>query len=194
MPRVDEGSIVIEVGDILKLDIESLRTLVDWVLKSRALVVVEPTVSLVKLPDNPEAFYVTLGVGSVITQETPPVDIRYYTVVRPFWAKCLKVGLRNPDFNVAKGETVVVEGTVIALDLRDPVALIINGVRGEHVVTRGSTISGVPVARMGDDVVLYRVGVGYVTKLVEGEAARRVEYMATLVSSASGEVERDIDI
>jgi hypothetical protein len=193
VPRVDEGSYVVEVSSVFSLDREHIGVLVRWALSTGVFLVVEPTIAFVRAPSSHRVLPIAIGVGSLISRSEPP-PVRYYVVERPFWASYWKVGLRKPSFRVLDGAKVALEGTIVSLDFRDPVALVVNGLSGVHVVNKVAMPNCTPLARLKDVVVLCRSGIEYITNLVEGEAAKRVEYMAMLASTASpGPATADVD-
>ncbi len=178
------GFYVVEVSSIFSLDRTSTRELVEWALSTGVFFVVEPTIAYVRDPSSNRVLPLAIGVGSLISREEPRLPIRYYVVERPFWANYWKVGLKKPELKVFDGVKAVLDGTIVSLDVRDPVALAINGLSGAHVVSMGVSVDCTPLSLLKGLVVLCRTNTGYATNLVEGEAARRVEYMATLASSA----------
>lgn len=194
MPRVDDGAFVIDVSSVLSLDVERVRAVIRWALSTKPLVLVEPTIAFVSSPSSSRSTPLGLGVGSLISMEKPTVDVKYYVVRRVFWANGLKVGMREPSFKVLSGSRVTVEGVIVALDVKDPVAMLVNGVRGVHGVNVNITATGTPLASVNGITVLYREDHSYKTTLVEGEGAKRVEYMATLISSTYYPQSRTLEV
>ena len=192
MPRVDEGLFVVEVSSVFDLDQGSLKALTRWAISMRACLVVEPSIAFLRAPSSSQTLPLAVGVGSLVAGGEPPHPVKYYIVERPFWVNCLRTGAKEPDYKVLDGVKAIVEGAIVALNVRDPVALLVNGLRGAHVVNMGAKVECTPLAVLGDTIVLCRVNRGYVTTLAEGEAARRVEYMATLLSSAYNDVAREL--
>jgi len=184
LPRVDVGSIVVDISSILGLEELEIRKVIEWALSSKPLLVVEPVVAIVSPPGSSRSLPIGLGLGSLIATESPPFHVRYYVVKHPFWANSITVGVREPRFRFLEGKRAAVKGVIRALDVKDPVALIVNGLNGEHVVNMEAMFKGAPIALLNDSPVLFRDDDGYATTLVEGEPAKRVTYMATLVSSA----------
>ncbi len=183
MPRVERGFKVIPIEVILSLSEEDLEGLVEWALKVKALTVTFP--SMVYVEAGGGLPYV-LGVGSLVTREEPPLSIKYFVVSRVSWVDGCFVGVESPSLEVVRGDSVKFYGTLRALDFRDPVALLVNGVSGEHsVVSTGFPGRRGVIVLLGDTPVLYKLDRGYVSLLVSGEGARRISYIAPLVSSCS---------
>lgn len=156
----------------------------EWALLTRACLVVEPAIAYVRVLNSNRVLPIAVGVGSLISREKPPSNIRYFVVERPFWVNCWKVGLKEPEFKILNGVGVSIEDTIVALEFRDPVALSINGLYGIHVVNKEAKLNCTPLAMIRDTIVLCRSGGSYITTLTGGEAVKRVEYMAILTSSS----------
>jgi hypothetical protein len=183
MPRVDEGVFVVEINSVLDLDWSSIKALTRWAISTGACLVVEPSIAFLRAPRSSRILPLAIGVGSLVAKGEPPPPTKYYVVERTFWVNCLKTGVNEPNYRVLEGVKKVVEGTIISIDIRDPVALLVNGLQGVHVVNIGAKTNCTPLATIGDTIVLCRVNKGYATTLIEGEAAKRIEYMATLFTT-----------
>jgi len=181
VPRVDRGFLVVNIEHILELSLDNIKSLVEWALKSKPLLVTSPSIIRVNLKST--SLQLTLGVGSLISNEKPNVEVKtIYEVVAPNWIDGCRVGARNVSYTKLNGPTTTIEGLVRAIDFKDPIALLINGVRGTHSIVESNVLRGVIAVLEGKPAV-YRSGNSYISLLVSGEAAKRVDYIAPLASS-----------
>ncbi|MDM7275131.1 MAG: hypothetical protein P3X22_003275 [Thermoprotei archaeon] len=192
MPRVERGLKVIPIEAVLNLRDEDLEGLVAWALKVKALTITAPSIVYVECGGG---LRYVLGIGSLVVGEEPPFNLKYFVISRVSWVDGCFAGVGSPSLEVSRGDSVKLSGTIRALDFKDPVALLVNGVSGEHSVA----LAGPPsrrgaIATLDDNPVLYKSSRGYVSLLVSGEGARRISYIAPLISSCStvgGEVFED---
>jgi len=179
LPRVDRGSYVVDVGSVLRLSPGERRVLVEWALSEGALLVTEPTV--VSVDSVRGALLVALGVGSLVSEARPPVG-EVWVLARPEWIDGCRVGVREPRVERG-GSREGPSGTVTLLDVRDPVARLVNGSQG---VVAGDAPPPGPLAVAalhGLTAVELLPGGGYRLWLLRGEALERAEYIAPLASS-----------
>ena len=183
MPRVDRGSYVVDVGEVLKLGRSERLLLIEWALSEGALLVTEPTV--VSIQGAPGGLLVSVGVGSIVSFVKPPVG-RPLELARPEWVDGCFVGSREPRLDLLRGEAAI-DGIVAAIDAKDPVARLLNGSRGEASGPLPREYRPLAVAALdGNPVVALGGEGGYVSTLSGGEALERLEYIARLASSCSG--------
>jgi hypothetical protein len=184
VPRVDAGWYLLEVSRAVSLSEGDLREVVEWALSSRALVALEPGVASVRGPLG--VILVAYGPGSLFSAEAPPAG-GYLELARSEWVTGCTAGSREPRFRVAGGAPLEVEGVIVAREYRDPVALIVNGLRGRHELAEASLDGWEVYAEVGGRPVLaYSVEEGYLSLALSGEALKRISYAAPLVSSCSG--------
>ena len=172
MPRIDSGSYIVEVHTILGLRDPS--KILDWAL-TEAQLVTSPALVYVRSP----RIRLTVGVGSLVSETEPP--IRYYRVASPQWIDTCKPST-EPVYTVKEGD-IMVEGVVVAIEYRDPAALLLNGIKGVHTV---SGEAGEGYAVVGNYKVLdWSRDEGYTIHVSSGEAYRRASYIAPIASTCN---------
>jgi len=190
MPAVEGGSLVLEVSEVLsKLhDTRQLEAIVDLAVEGSAVLVTSPSPAVVEGPRGP--LVMTLGVGTLIIEQPGvtrilPGGLGVLRLRRREWVDGCRIEGRG-DVVIPEGPSETLEGTAVALDFKDPAALLVNGLRARH--------SLIPV-RLGAERILAEVkgrpllgvivaGNGrrreYVVHAHVGEAARRLMYIAPL--------------
>ncbi len=124
MPRVDSNTYVVEVASVLVMDSEQLRRLTSWALAERALVVTGP--SIVSVRSSTGSMRLALGIGSLVSRSEPPVP--YYVITAPEWVDGCYAGALEPSFIRAEAQRwYKASGIAVAMDFRDPAALMLNG-------------------------------------------------------------------
>jgi hypothetical protein len=190
LPNIDRGWIVVDVKELLTLDISLRKEVVKVALSLRnALLITSPSIIYVSF--GYFSIPLVLGVGSLAF---PPEDerrvrdlgVNLYVVSRREWVDgCWIKGGSIFGF-LDKGEEVEVDGIFQALTLSDPVALLLNGIKGAHKVVVGLREQEdlIPIVRVNNmNVVFKSVKGGYFSTVVEGEAREILEYIMPLAAS-----------
>jgi len=188
MPAVEGGSLVLEVSEILRLsDEDSLDAIVEAAVESRAVLVTSPSLAVVEGPWGP--LVVSLGVGSLIFEASEgrpllPGVVRVRRLRRREWVDGCRVRGRG-EVVFLQGGGVSVDDTIIALDYKDPAAILVNGLRARHSLIPGSVKGERVIAEAHGHPVLGLLWIGngvvrYVVHATQGEAARRLRYIAPL--------------
>ncbi|MEB3774493.1 MAG: hypothetical protein GSR86_06175 [Desulfurococcales archaeon] len=174
MPRIDPGAYIIDVWLILSL--KDPAGIAEWALGSDTLLVTSPTIVVVE--HNGPPVRVALGPGSLVSHEEPP--IQYYRLRTPQWVDACRIK-GDPRYRVVEGGSREVDGVVMALEYRDPASMLVNGVRGTHIVTghRGRAYAVIE----GFKVLDWSREEGYLVYARSGEAWRRLSYIAPLAST-----------
>lgn len=184
MPRVDRGSLALEVSHVLKLESSRLLRLVESLLSVGGLLVVRP--SIVSIESSRGPVLVALGVGSVVLARDPGLGIPLYTISRPEWVEGCIIGQGDPLYVKPKRATGEVEGMVEAREILDPAASLVNGLKGRIVLgDLDHYDENSALASVGGEPILYYYEHGYASRALEGEAARRLDYIAPLASSCN---------
>jgi len=174
MPRVDPGSYIIDVRDILESSIEEI---LEWSLSHDTLLVTAPALVYVASMEGYGSLRISIGPGSLISLGDEP-PIRYYRLNSPQWIDACRIA-GEPRYRVMGGR-VSVEGTVYGLEYRNPPAILVNGASGPHIV---SGVEGMGYAVLGKYKVLDLVDGEYIIHVTGGEAYRRLSYIAPLHST-----------
>jgi len=176
MPRIDPGAYVVEVSTILSTG--DPARIVEWVLASDTLLVTNPTIVVVEPGGGGAPVRISLGPGSLVTLDEPP--IRYYRLRTPQWVDACRIQ-GEPRYKVIDDGRREVEGVVTALEYRDPAAMLVNGVKGVHLVAghRGRAYAVIG----GFKVLDWSRESGYLVYIHGGEAFRRLSYIAPLAST-----------
>lgn len=176
--RFDAGYYVVDVSRLI-----ANEDLVDWALStSDVYVATSPSIVSVKTPWG--ATLVALGVGSLVSRERPPAW--YRVLARPEWIGSCGP-LAEPRMEVLQGAVGVVDGVSIALEYRDPVALLGNGVKGIHIVAEnGRTPSGFePYLVVEGKTLLYGGPEGYLLAARGGPAFERLRTAGLVLSACN---------
>ncbi len=181
MPRIDEGSYLVEFADVLTMSDTELEKLASWSTASQALFVTSPSIVTIRTRAGPVR--VGVGAGSLISDEEPPV--RHYVVSAPEWVDACRSGLRDPDFDVASGAVKEVRGVAVALDTSLPVALMLNSLQLEGLFS--DPADGYPALVIsggkGNAVALAVASTRLVSGAVGGRAWSLLRYGLTLYTS-----------
>jgi len=133
MPNAEAGWNAIEISDILKLDINEIERLTNWILSiKQVLLVISPSNIYIKYRYS--SISMMLGVGSLIIKGSvnPPTELRKFTLSRRDWINGCWIS-KEPRYNfLISKENIEVKGTTVATSLKDPVALLSNGISGLH--------------------------------------------------------------
>lgn len=178
MPRVDSNYWLLETSTILRE--EELSGIRAWAMEVRAIVVTSP--SLVPVEIGGKRVTISAGVGSLLATQRPP--LRSFRLSSVAWVDGCVVGEREPRYVALPGEESV-EGTIIAIDQRDPVAMFLNGVEGIHEIAKGPVEGAVAVI---NGMTAVAKSNGYISYLASGEGKRRADYIGPLVSSCLREI------
>lgn len=182
MPRVDEGYWLAEISAILKQ--EELEKIVKWALEVGAIIVTSPSIVVVRVDGR--RVLVAAGVGSLLSNEEPPINSLRISATE--WVDGCIAGEREPRYVVVPGGEEI-EGTIVALDHRDPLAALLNGVEGKHGVAVGPQEGA--IASIGGRAAVVRSRDGYISYLSSGEGRRRADYIGPLVTSCREETRRE---
>ncbi|MEM1903823.1 MAG: hypothetical protein QXN05_01710 [Acidilobaceae archaeon] len=191
MPRVDVGLYVLDLLPNLEKILRELnaKDFIEWAIKERALLITYPSIVTVKTKTD-ESISLVLGVGSIIFRGEPPFSRSItFQIASPSWVEgCVVSGV--PRVTVIESpNTVEIEGVTKAVDIRDPVALSINGLRGLYVLAEVSKEKPGVVAVINSTPVVIKNERGYEITLLKGSAYVRVFLMASLASACGGAVE-----
>ncbi|MCE4604630.1 MAG: hypothetical protein F7B20_06675 [Aeropyrum sp.] len=183
MPRFDRGFKLLEISRILGgLSEDDRRLLVEWALGGQVYAVTSPSVAAVRLGFS--TVLVAVGVGSLISREEPPLG-SYYELARSEWIDACPSG-GEPRAGFLEGDGKTVEGTVVAYAFRDPVASLVNGLGGEHVIVESSQALDdyeVFASLEGGQPVLLGGWDGYLVAVSGGPAYDRLALAAPILSS-----------
>ncbi len=186
MPAVERGFYAIDTVTLLALDKSRLMEIARWGLETSAILVTKPSTVIASLSGR--LTQIVLGVGSLIAAEKPPIE-EYITIERKTWIDgCTLQG--KPDYIMLdKGYTDKVElgGIINAVDIEDPAALFMNGLRVEStalaIIERPGEI--VPLAVLGSYPVLSLFKGKYAIHVIEGPVKYLLEYIVSLASACS---------
>ncbi len=172
MARVDAGSYILEIHTILSMP--NPASILDWALTEASLVT-SPALVYVERP----RLRLAVGPGSLVSESEPPLPA--YRLASPQWIDtCIPTG--EPRYRVLGGR-VELEATVEAREVKDLAALLVNGVRGRHILS-GEEGEAYAVAG-GYKVLDWAPGEGYLLHASSGEAYRRLSYIAPLASTCT---------
>lgn len=126
-----------------------------------------------------------LSIGSLILSPESGIDGPILT--RPEWVEGCRVGEeRRRGMVRVGGEASKITGRLVAIDLKDPVAMAVNGLKGVFKVLGPINdclelvhINGIPVIGVSSDGV-------YCTSLCDEEILGFLEYITTLYTSCYG--------
>ncbi|MEB2836476.1 MAG: hypothetical protein GSR80_001641 [Desulfurococcales archaeon] len=179
MPAVGPGSLVYEVSDILKLRGTELEALAKEAVESSAVLVVAPSIVVVEGPMGPRLM--SVGVGSLIFEEPPGwPSLRAYRLKRREWVDgCIASGLSS--VATPEGQPVKAVGVAIAIDYRDPAALIVNGVESEALLAPEPLTREAVKAELAGRPLLGWLGDRYVVHALGGPLEERLRFMAALL-------------
>ena len=188
MPVVERGSFLLEVSDLLRrASEEELRLVRDWAIASGAVLVTSP--SIVVVSTKLGGVRVSLGVGSIISGERPPLPF-YRVIAAPEWVDgCMLGDEARARYLVDSGGCVEDDVVLVAVDRSDAAALLVNGVRGRHRVC--ASLGGLAVAKAysasgGEYPALSREGQDYIIHVNSGEAHRRLMFIVPLLVHCAG--------
>ncbi|MEM1928273.1 MAG: hypothetical protein QXS85_06030 [Acidilobaceae archaeon] len=189
MPRVDVG---LYAMDLLSSSVDKALAGVDidnfvkWVIEERALVVTSSSIVTVRV-ERERVASIVLGVGSVISKSKPPLShASIWQIASTSWVDGCVASEESRVEVVEAGSVIEIEGVVRAIDIRDPVALSINGVKGRHAIARVSVDRASVVAVVDNLPVVVREGPYYRIALHGGPARDRALLVARLVSACGG--------
>jgi hypothetical protein len=187
MPSVDRGWVIVEIREVLKVNREARRRLLEGILASKeAILVTLP--SIVYVETELTAISVSIGVGSVILKSPENIDVGELNLLRLFrreWVDGCYIG-KDPSFSfIERGRKFVLKGVARALTLKDPVALVSNGIKGTHEVLEDASLDGlIPLVKVGDKEVVFRDTEYMYLSTVSGGPLREVlEYIMPLASA-----------
>ena len=180
MPAVVPGSVVYAVSDILKLRDKELEALAREAAESSAVLVVSPSIVVVEGAMGPRLM--SVGVGSLIFEDEPSggPPVRAYRLKRREWVDgCIVNGLS--DVVTPGGQPVKAVGVAVAIDYRDPAALIVNGVESEALLAPGPLTREMVKAELAGRPLLGWLRGRYVVHALEGLLGERLRFMTALL-------------
>ena len=189
MPSIEAGWNVIEISDILKLNISEIKRLTNWILSiKKVLLVTSPSNVYVK--QGHSSLSMMLGVGSLVMKESldPPVELRRFTLFRREWMNGCWIS-KEPNYNfLASKENVEVMDTSLALSLKDPVALLSNGISGPHKLFKIEDSDllkdSIPLVKVKDHDVVFKTNNNeYLSVIADGELRKVLTYIMPLASA-----------
>ena len=156
----------------------------EWALNNDAIVALEPGVASVRGPEGP--ILVSYGSASLLSSKPPPLQ-GALELVRSEWVTGCRVGGREPVVREVRGRLVRVEGVIVARAYKDPVASLVNGIKGVHEIVDAGVKEGwmVYAEVNGRPVLAGKREEGYTSFLASGTLKKVVYYAATLISSCT---------
>ncbi len=180
MPRIDRNWIVIERS---MLERDTALGLLETARDYRGVFVTSP--SLVYVDSGLRTVRVSLGIGSLVLP--PESGARGWRVTAPEWVDGCRLESEGRRLQYVGRGGVGLDGVVEALDVKDVVALSINGERGPMVVREGALDTGYPLARIDGRTILWLTREGdYVTAIGEWDRLWLLEYIALGASMCRG--------
>ncbi len=161
---------------------DDVEMLLDWALENRVIVALEPGIASVRGPEGP--ILVSYGPASLLSPQPPPTP-GALELVRSEWVTGCEAGRGEPRVREVRGRVVRVEGVIVARAYKDPVASLVNGVRGVYELVE-PIIGGrwAVYAEVEDRPVLARTLEGeYVSFIASGPLRGVIRYAAALISS-----------
>ncbi|MCE4598860.1 MAG: hypothetical protein F7C81_01515 [Desulfurococcales archaeon] len=173
MPRVDKGWKAVDISTIIEyLDRRGdagLSTMLKWVTSRRTILVTSPSTIIAEY--NSSVSRVTLGIGSFLVNDIPP--LRHFIVHRPEWVEGCTI---NPSIyaslpRIHRSECsneshIEIDGTIVAIDTRDIVSLLINGLKARvrlcHVPGSIEAYNNVKAVIDGHPILVYDRGKYYI--------------------------------
>jgi hypothetical protein len=190
VPAVEGGSLVLEVSEVLNRvrSASQLEAIADVAVRNGAVLVTSPSIVVVEGPQGP--LVMTLGVGSIIIEQPTdtrilPEGLRFLRLMRREWVEGCRVEGKG-DIVVPEGPEASIEGVAVALDYRDPAALLVNGLYARHSLIDARLETERILAEVGGHPLLGALATGngralkYVVHARAGEAARRLMYITLL--------------
>ncbi len=191
MPSIDSGWLVIEVADVLELNLTETKKLVEWVLSNdKALLVTSPSPVYVESESEYSSLAIVLGVGSLAIKGTLniPLNLRTFRLFRREWIDGCWVS-RDPNYEfLTLRESVRIKSTSSTLTLKDPVALLSNGIWDVHEFFRADEDllkDYVPLVKINNDYVVFRDGRKYLSTMIRGILRKILEYIMPLASACN---------
>lgn len=184
MPRIDRGSLIVEINDILRLSREDRLRLLDDAASAGGVLVTAP--SLVHVYSRSGVLRIAVGPGSIIlpSGSRPLLDgIKYYEVSTAEWVDGCKMmrttgSLRQTRLDLASKEKL--SGRLVPGDLRDPISLFLTGA---YALASGSRHREPPIAAIRMETVVWYEDGGIGTTLLRGcEASERLDYILRAIS------------
>ncbi len=189
MPSIEAGWSIIEISDILKLNINEIKRLTDQTLSIKeVLLVTSPTNVYVK--QGYSSLSMMLGVGSLVMKGSLdlPVELRRFILFRREWINGCWIS-KEPHYNfLTSKESIEVKGTSIALSLKDPVALLSNGISGPHklfkIEDNDLLKNLIPLVKVEDRDVVFKTNDNeYLSIIANGELEKVLTYIMPLASA-----------
>ncbi|MCE4625087.1 MAG: hypothetical protein F7C35_04405 [Desulfurococcales archaeon] len=181
MPRVDRGSLALDIAYILSLGEEQWKDLLEDAESYRAIAVTKPSIVNAWVSGRP--LRITLGVGSLVFPPKLGEERRWGRALlelsAPEWVDGCIVGAESgSEIQFIPGEGVV-EGRIVPVGIDGPLQLALAGAYGRAVIT-----SERPIAVVGyidrDPVIWYKSHSQLVHTIVSGEALLRLKYYGLL--------------
>jgi hypothetical protein len=188
VPSVAPGSSIIDIGQILRLEPRELERLKEKAVESSAILVTSPTVVSIETAWGP--LLMAIGPGSLIFEE--PLDdtagsARVYRLRSREWVDGCRVG-RLVDPIHPGGALEEVEGTLLALGYRDPIALALSGARARLQLETAYYEGEAPLLTIGNRSVLgYSRDAGrYIVRVSGGRLRVLLDTLASLKAGCGG--------
>ncbi len=176
---------VIDIKDIMGLDSNKRRKLVDSVLRLRsALLVTEPSIVYIRYLSSSLAL--SVGTGSLILPPEASIlnIIKHYEVFRREWINGCWIRGEPRYIYLDNDERNIVNGVARALTLKDPVAFLSNGIKGIHEVASVNANDLVPLVVIEEVPVVFKdLKGGYVISVIDGPLKDTLEYIVPLASA-----------
>jgi hypothetical protein len=193
MPRIDRGSLILDIASILKVDNDIREKLIDYAVNMNAIMVTQP--SIVTIWVEGKAVRISLGIGSLIFQsgireELEKFNVKVFELSRPEWVDgCV---LKKEDKNIKKiyylnriklnREEEIIRGRIIPADLQNTAILFIAGAEAEAYKPSSDLIGKPPLALI-EDIPVIVLEEDEITSFIRGgEARTRLEYILPLLS------------
>ncbi|MCE4627711.1 MAG: hypothetical protein F7C34_00985 [Desulfurococcales archaeon] len=186
MPRIDRGSLIVEISSILRLPREDRIRLLERAAEEGAILVTAPSLVHVYAPSG--ALRIAVGPGSLVLPPGSDLGVvKHYEASAAEWVDGCRmkphVSPRQARYEPVSGERL--SGRLVPGDLRDPLSLFLTGA---EAVASGSKPREPPVAAIGLETVVWYENGEVATTINKGcEAAERLDYILRALSYCSRE-------
>ncbi len=184
MPRIDRGWIAIDISEIINNIIQKsykeTEKLLEWARAEEAIAVISPSPVIISLSNR--IIRITLGIGSLISENTPPIPIKYYVLNRPEWVDGCKIRNSRSRIMLEPADCATCdrrreEGVIKVIDYKDPILATINGMKGIFTITHyKDNRNAIIKAMVNDKPALISYDDKYVTLLEDNYIIKIIEY------------------
>ncbi|MDP8002867.1 MAG: hypothetical protein ACP5I6_01335 [Caldisphaera sp.] len=151
MPRVDSKYYALDISSIYNMDESKVDKLIEWSITEKPIFITNPSIIIIGIKTKKVRY--ALGIGSLVSEVQFPFE--GLKVANSDWVDGCNVGNKEPYFLIAKGSSFIFSGKIIGLDNKDPISLLMNGLKANLSIINET--NRIPLVTINNDKSFYPV-------------------------------------